>query len=411
MANGNSISFSVGGENSEFRKVMMDTQAFAAKATRAISASTLAAGVAVGGVALTTFREITKGINQILAGVKMNFELGARLAPLSKETGMAAGQLYLLEKAMKKAGLEGEGAAGVVSRLNRVIYAAGDGNQMAQSAFNDLGVSMAALQRQSPLERFQAVASAIAGVRDEMQRAAIATKIFGKSGDTMQALFASVRSGDFDRLAQRIAPQANALSQNADKMRAAVAKLNGITGTFQSFYAGVAASLVDTISGLLNSLKTVNFFEQGKAFGGWIAAASANLSNFAGWVQDAMDIGRGGMANLMGSAAWIADKMINGLDRAAWGLESGFWGAIAISSSIFGALTHGVVSLGVELKAALQWAFQAGVAFFDTGIRPIIDGISASLIAMFERLKESHRQTPAIRQKDRAGGFPRPLDG
>jgi hypothetical protein len=106
-------------------------------------------------------------------------DLTGKLTDLSGKTGISTDGLQVLQYTLGQSGVSMEQAANAAVKMSRGLV---DGDKGAAEAVAKLGLNVDALIASGPEQAFLQIGSAIAGVPDPMQRAALATEIFGKAG-------------------------------------------------------------------------------------------------------------------------------------------------------------------------------------------------------------------------------------
>ena len=173
---------------SSFRSLQSDTKGLESsmRTLVAINATQLFASVASS--ALSSVRSLVS-FGQAQAEVIDNAsKLAARL-------GMTYGEFAGLSLAADLAGVSMD-TIGKASQKAEIAFAkAAGGSKIATAAFAGLGLSVEELNGMSAADRFDAIASAIAALPTEAQRAAAAVQLFGKAGSELLPLFAGGAEG------------------------------------------------------------------------------------------------------------------------------------------------------------------------------------------------------------------------
>jgi len=117
-----------------------------------------------------------------VAAIKSFADFGDALNKASARTGIAVETLSELKFAAEQSGTSLGTVEKAIRRMAVSILDATNGSKMARDAFNDIGISVGELARLSPEDQFTAIMKALDGVENASKRAAIAQKIFGRSG-------------------------------------------------------------------------------------------------------------------------------------------------------------------------------------------------------------------------------------
>lgn len=296
-------------------KLALDASGFTATLTKAkaalgklsaVGVPAIAAGLAAAAAAATG----------LAVGVKSAIDLGGALSELSARTGVAAGDLRVLQEAFQRSGLSAEQVGPAVNKLQKAVVEAGSGTGPAAEAFKALGLSVESLRGMSASDQFQAIGQAIGALPDPAARAATAMKLFGRSGGELLALFSN--SGAMAEAANAVGAQADILTQNADMFDKASDILNGIGTKLQGFFVGVADTLVPALMPLLEAADGIDLSGMGQDLGNAIAfgltiITSGNLGNI---LSAQLKLSGAQFINLLvqgitGMAAFLAQRLVD----------------------------------------------------------------------------------------------------
>jgi hypothetical protein len=202
-------------------------------------------------------------------GIKKAIDIGGALSELSARTGVAAGDLRVLQMAFDRTGVGAEKVGPAINKMQRAIVEAGQGSKTAQDAINSIGLSVSQLSAMSPDQQFAAISKAIGGLSDPAKQAAAAMQIFGKGAGDMLALFQD--SGALGDAARAIGSQAALLTKNANMFDRASDILNTVGSKLEGFFVGVADQVVPAIMPLLEAADGIDFAGIGQGIGQGIA--------------------------------------------------------------------------------------------------------------------------------------------
>jgi hypothetical protein len=283
-------------------KLALDASGFTATLTKAQAAlgKLSAVGVPVIAAGLAAASAAAAGL---AVGVKSALDLGGALSDLSTRTGVAAGQLRILQEAFARNGLSAEKVGPSINKMQRALVEAGDGTGPAAEAFKMLGISVDGLRGMDASSQFSAIGQAINSIPDPAGRAAAAMQIFGKSGGEMLTLFAN--SGAMAEAARSVGDQADILTRNANLFDQASDILGSVATKMQGFFVGVADTLVPALMPLLEAADGIDLSGLGQDLGNAIAfgltvITSGNLGNILS-------------AQLKLSGAQFVNTMVSGL--------------------------------------------------------------------------------------------------
>jgi len=115
----------------------------------------------------------------------------AASSDLSANTGVAVGDLVVLQQEFANAGKSAEDLGLVLGKMAKSLQGGG-----ADDTIKKLGINLDELKKKSPAEQFRTLGAAINAVQDPSQKAAASMVIFGRSGAELLSLFSSDGFGD-----------------------------------------------------------------------------------------------------------------------------------------------------------------------------------------------------------------------
>ena len=395
------ITWTVGANNAAFIATMRQTQAFAKRAAGQINvdlsgmqrgfartaqiAGGLAAAVSLAAVAMRAAR-----------GVKDAFDDGGALSDLSSRTGIAVGELVILQQAFKNNGAAAEKIGPTINRLQKQIADAASGSKQAQGVFAGLGLDWKTLAKQAPLAQFSAVQRAIAGMGTDAARSQAAIKVFGKAGGEMLTLFRDSNAISDAKL--QVGSLAAIMEANSGKFDAVSDKMAASGLKTQQFFAGIAERLAEPMLAILERFEAMDLGAQGREAGTSILDIVQGVMN--GWTTL-----QKGIAYFQAGIAQIAGIIMPAIQRASLILE-GSWEAAAYWGNTFIAgLAEGVAAIALDLQTAFQFSFQQVVRFFDSQMGSVIDGIQAGLEFAIQKSMEGIAKIPILNKQLGLEGF------
>jgi hypothetical protein len=222
------------------------------------AASKLAsAGIGMIGGALTA--------TAIFKGIKSAADLGGKVSDLASQTGIAAGNVLVMQRALESNGIAGDKLGSIINKLQKGIYEAQDGTSGAAKAFADLGLNVSDLMAMSPDKQFQTIQRAISSIQDPTKRAAMAMQIFGKSGGELLTLFAD--TGAFENAGKFVGTQADILNRSAGIFDEISDKLARIPDKLKGFFVGFLEPVSGALNGILDKFESFDFAASGLKLG------------------------------------------------------------------------------------------------------------------------------------------------
>jgi len=229
------------------------------------------AGVAAG------FAAATAAAAGLAVGIKNVLDIGGALSDLASRTGVAAGELRVLQEAFKQNGLSADQVGGTINKMQRSLVEAGERSAEAARAFGSLGLNLDTLRGMSSTDQLQTIGNAIAALPDPAARAAAAMQIFGRSGGELLTLFSN--SGALSDAATTIGSQAGLLTKNANMFDRASDILNSVGAKLEGFFVGVADQIVPAIMPLLEAANGIDLAAIGQDLGAAIAFALTAITS------------------------------------------------------------------------------------------------------------------------------------
>ena len=230
-----------------------------AGATRAIGR--IAKSAALAGTAIAAIGGALAG-RAMINGLKNAADLGGKLSDISAQTGIAAGQLAVMQRAFEDNGISADKVGQAVNKMQRTIIDFGDGGELASRPFEAIGVAFQDIISLSPDKQFQLIQSRIAAIADPTLRAATAMQIFGRSGGEMLTLFAD--TGAFSNASTFLGKQSEILNRSAVKFDEISDKLGRIPAKLQGFFVGFLEPIADQINSALDRFEKFDFANLGQ---------------------------------------------------------------------------------------------------------------------------------------------------
>jgi len=303
---------------------------------------------------------------------------------LSQRTGLGTTALQELKYAVELSGGSlGELEIGM-KKMSATIYDASSGMDTASASLKSIGLSVTDLQGLKPEEQFDLIAKRVAGVKDEITRAAIAQDIFGRSGTTLLPMLADGAAG-FDKLKQEAHKYTKVLTpeevKNAESFGDELDKLKmGATALAQT----LGTSLLPMVSEMIIKIQDIgiNIREWIKEHQILFDGLSKSIA-----VIGAVALGIGTFLVVLGKMIALAPAV-----QTAWQLIGGppLWVATAIIA---------LIAVGVllwkhweETKFLAQSIWMGIKTIILLGIKGILEGMNLMLgwIPKFgDRLKNS----------------------
>jgi len=311
------------------------------------------------------------GFAGILNQMRGTLDLGGTLSDLAASTGVAAGEMLVLQRAFQDNGLGAEEAGTMLNRMQRAIVEAGQGSATYAGAFNSLGLSLGQLRDLTPEQQLRTIGQAIASIKDPTESTAASMQIFGRAGGRLQTLFENF-DGAVGDARTAVGSLADVMDGNADRFDFVSDAINGASQKLTQFFAGFLSETLDTEP--FEDLNRLDLTGLGQSVGDITNQIAGMVGAFQKFLPVIAGVGAGMIALRSGFSASVLTGFSSGL--------SGIGTALAASSSrlaVVGAAARTVFGqMAADVRMASQ---QAQVGF--TGMAASARGAAASIRAAF----------------------------
>ena len=289
--------------------------------------------------------------------------------------GTDANFLLSVRYAASQVGASAEMADKALSEMNiRLVDAGEDGNKTGE-ALSELGLNIKKLQKMDPASQFATISQAFSKYSGSVNKAKIATDIFGKSGRKIPNLLNLGKEG-LQGYAQAAKDAGYLLSDSdmlmGDAFDEAMGQFNlALEGSRNIIGRGLLPILTELMTSLGSFIRenAPNIKAMAQEFGGWL---KTNGPIIGGQIRD--------MAKSlveMGKAAWPFIESVGGVKAVLTGIATiAFLPTIAAIGSLAASFITAVPAV-IKLTTGL-WGMAAGA----TGIIPAIGGAATALWAM-----------------------------
>jgi hypothetical protein len=304
---GNAISVKIGAETDGIEQGLRGIQASLGRLEQSSQQSSgvfdasfakIAGATAVGQLAVKAFTGIVDGAfaaaRATVQGFSDALNLGGKLADLSAQTGEAAGNLLLLQRAFDNTGIGAEAVGPTLARLSDKIVAASEGSKEAANAFARMGLSASELQGKLPNEQLAIVASGISGIQDPAIRAATAIDIFGRSGAQLLPLLTNF-SAEMTEAGATVGSMADIMNRRSTVFDAVGDRFLVISQKVRDFAAGILDRALPAIDAITSALSRIDAAAVGQRLADAFLGGQEAMRGFQAAV-DAISIGQVGLA-------------------------------------------------------------------------------------------------------------------
>ena len=252
-----------------------------------VAGAAFAAGMAV-------FNTAMEGVQAVAASFGNALNLGGQLADLSAQTGVAAGELLVLQRAFDNTGAGAEKVSPAIAKMSSSIVDATSGTGAAAKAFDQLGLSASELINLPAEQQFQKIGNALAGVANETQRSALASDLFGgKLGKDLLPLMTNF-SGETRTANQQLGSMVGVMNESSDAFDAIGDGIKVAQGKLTEFAAGLMSVMAPAIEAVVTALTRIDAAQIGKDLGMAFVGAGEAMKGF----QSAVDAFQAGNISL-----------------------------------------------------------------------------------------------------------------
>ena len=337
-----------------------------------VAGAAFAAGMAV-------FNTAMKGVQEVAASFGKALDLGGQLADLSAQTGVAAGELLVLQRAFDNTGAGAEKVSPAITQMSSLIVDAMSGTGAAAKAFDQLSLSAEALINLPAEQQFQKIGTALAGVANETQRSALASNLFGgELGKDLLPLMTDF-AGETRTASQQLGSMVDVMNENSAAFDSIGDGIKVAQGKFTEFAAGLMSVMTPAIEAVVTALTRIDAAQIGKDLGAAFVGAGEAMKGF----QSAIDAFDAGDMSLALKAIFESVKLqaMETANSAYKNLTSAFQTAGDFIATMFapsGALVTTIVSafefIGNKASASMMRTLAAGFAG-----NQLTEGIALSL--------------------------------
>lgn len=249
-----------------------------------------------------------------------------KLNDLSARTGESVGNLAILQRAFQNAGSSAEAVGPMINRLQMSILEAADPASKSAKAFSDLGIGMDQLRGKSPLEMFQMLGPAIAGIEDPLKRTEIARALFAKGGGELIPLLRAM-GVEIDTARAQLGAYPEALNQAASALDTVGDNFTAIKNKGVEFATGLLVNVAPSLAAITSKIAEIDAARLGMILSDHLASFLKAADGALGFSRnlDAVKIAIQGMASgeigkgfelLFSTAKIQAMELVNELVRS-----------------------------------------------------------------------------------------------
>ena len=270
-------------------------------------------------------------VGPIFASAAAFANVGSALFDMSKRTGVATESLSVLQFAAEQTGTDMGGVEIAVKKMQKAIFAAGNGSKEAAEALAMVGLSAEDLAGMSADQQMGKIADGLMGIQDPGARAAVAMQIFGKSGTAILPMLEGGSAG---------------MAAFADE-----AKRLGLIMDTET--AAKADALGDAMDAVKSSMKMA-FIQVGSAVAPILTQLAQGLAIVAANVGKFISENQAFVVSVLkaGAALFVVGTAITGIGYSLQGLSGGI-SLVLKGFALFSALASPVLLVAAGIGAAV----------------------------------------------------------
>jgi len=270
-------------------------------------------------------------VGPIFASAAAFANVGSVLNDMSKRTGVATESLSVLQFAAEQTGTDMGGVETALKKMQKAIFAAGTGSKEAADALAMVGLSASDLEGLSADQQMGKIADGLMAIQDPGARAAVAMKIFGKSGTDILPMLEGGSAG----------------------MAAFAAEAKRLGLVMDSETAAKADALGDAIDAVKSSMKMA-FIQVGSAVAPILTQLAQGLAVVAANVGKFITENQAFVVSVLkgGAAIFAAGTAITGVGYSLQKLSSGI-SLVLKGFGLFSALASPVLLVAAGIGAAV----------------------------------------------------------
>jgi len=252
-----------------------------------VAGAAFAAGMAV-------FNTAMKGVQAVATSFGDALDLGGRLDDLSIQTGIAAGELLVLERAFQNSGAGADKVSTTISKVASAIVDATSGSGAASASFDRLGLSASELINLPADKQFEKISSALSGVANQTERSALANDIFGQKLAKDLLPLISNFGGEINKAGGQLGSLPGIMNEAAESFADIGDGIVVAQGKLTEFAAGLLSVMTPAIDAVVTALTRIDAAQIGKDLGSAFVGAGEAMKGF----QSAVDAFQAGNISL-----------------------------------------------------------------------------------------------------------------
>lgn len=246
------------------------------------------AAIDIGRVFANAASFVANGVRSLIGYGQAQADVIDRTSKLAARLGMTYDELSGLALAGDLAGVSMDTIGAAVTRADVAFVKAAEGSKQARDAFAGIGLAVEDLNGLSAAERFDRIASAIAALPTEAERARAAVQLFGRSGAQLMPLFAGGANGIAEARAEAERfglALTNAQGQDVEEMNDSFTRVKAaIEGVVQQVVAYLAPAITGIATTFTDFVGSIGGANIGQSIGEGIIAGARYLAGIGDYI-------------------------------------------------------------------------------------------------------------------------------
>ncbi|MES2995913.1 MAG: hypothetical protein V4733_03795 [Verrucomicrobiota bacterium] len=211
------------------------------------------------------FDGLVQAASALPTAIKAAADAGGELADAMSKTGAGGENLVVFRKALELGGVAGEQTTRLLAKMNQAIAGINEDGKNTAEVFTALGLSQAKLRDMDAVDAFIQISRGLAAIESPADRAAMAMRLFGRSGADM-LVFAN-DAGAMDNARKMLGSLPAMLAENASQLDAVSDRIEILGSQWQQIGVAAAASLLPALDSITAKISAMDLSAIGSAIG------------------------------------------------------------------------------------------------------------------------------------------------
>lgn len=217
------------------------------------------------------------GVTLSIRGMHQAIKEGSRLADAKAMTGIDAGDLKVIGRALEEVGGSAQGATQLMADMNRTLGQVAQGKGRGIDTLKQLGLSLESMSEMNQLEKFSNIMQKVSQLPNIEAQADALQNIFKGGGRSLIGL--ANNASALESASTTVGKTAQIWSRSAGMFDRAANLISAIRYKIEGFFAGMAESLSPMLIKVLEQVNKLDFSGIGQRIGETVAAIIAFLQS------------------------------------------------------------------------------------------------------------------------------------